>query len=76
MQIAEIITRLGGAAAVARQLGLPSKDVGAKRVRAWALRGSIPGEYWAAIAAYSKEAEKGVTLEVLAAAHAVSELAA
>lgn len=76
MTVSEIITALGGAAVLARRLGFPPGDVGPKRVRAWALRQSIPGEYWAALAAYSKEAECGVTLEVLAAAHAVSRFEA
>jgi len=71
MRISEIIRSLGGAAEVARRLDLPARDVGAKRVRAWALRDSIPAEYWEALAAYSKERELGVSLEVLAAAHAV-----
>ncbi|MGX8273240.1 carph-isopro domain-containing protein [Brevundimonas diminuta] len=65
-----IIARLGGAAALARALRLPPNDVGAKRVRAWALRNSIPSEYWVGIAAHSKEQGLGVTLEVLASAHA------
>lgn len=66
----DIIDRLGGSAALASALGFPPGDVGGKRIRAWRLRKSIPGEYWAAIAAYSKEAGRGITLEVLAAAHA------
>lgn len=70
MTSASIIKRLGGATSLARSLDLPANDVGAKRVRAWALQGSIPGKYWASIAAISKEAGLGVTLEVLAAAHA------
>jgi hypothetical protein len=70
MTVAEIIIRLGGAPAIAQSLGLPAGDVGAKRVRAWASRRSIPAEYWAGIAAFSKEGRKGITLEVLAAAHA------
>lgn len=72
MTVAKLITRMGGAAALAKALGLPGNDIGPKRVRAWALRGSIPAEYWAQLAAYSKERELGVTLEVLAAAHAVA----
>lgn len=70
MTVAEIIRRLGGATVLAERLGFPGADVGAKRIRAWALRNSIPGEYWASVSAYSKEAGKGVTLEVLASVHA------
>lgn len=71
MQIADIIRALGGAPAVSKGLGFPPGDVGAKRVRAWATRNSIPGEYWSALSAYSNENGLGITLEVLAVAHAV-----
>lgn len=70
MKISEIIRALGGAAEIAKRLRFPAGDVGAKRVRAWSMRGSIPAEYWEALAAYSKEDGLGVTLEVLAASHA------
>lgn len=70
MQIVEIIRALGGAPAVSRGLGFPPGDVGAKRVRAWATRNSIPSEYWSALSAYSDASGLGITLEVLAAAHA------
>lgn len=70
MTVAILVTRLGGAAAVAKALGLPDGDVGPKRVRAWALRNSIPAEYWSVISDYSNKAGLGVTLEVLAKAHA------
>lgn len=67
--INDIIQRLGGPPAVAGGLGLPGCDVGAKRVRAWATRNRIPGEYWASIVAYSDRAGFGVTLADLARAH-------
>ena len=72
MDVRSIIKHLGGAAVLASRIHLPGNGVGALRVRAWANRQTIPGQYWAAIAAYSKEADLGVTLEVLAAAHAVA----
>ena len=75
MRISEIILSLGGAAVVARHIGLPAGDVGPKRVRAWALRNSIPAEYWAALTAYSERSGKGVTLEVLATAHDTRSIA-
>lgn len=49
---AQIITDANGPHAVARLIG-PHVDADAvtlqKRVRAWAVTGSIPGEYWALI---------------------------
>lgn len=71
MDAKTLIKRLGGAAALSAGIGLPDGGLGALRVRAWARRNTIPGPYWATIAAYSKEAGHGVTLEVLAAAHAL-----
>lgn len=71
-----IIARLGGAAVLARALRFPANDVGAKRVRAWSLRNSIPSEYWAGIAAHSKEQGLGITLEVLASAHSATPVGA
>ena len=76
MTVSEIIEKLGGAPAIVRALGLPDGDVGAKRVRAWRTRGSIPAEYWAAIASYSRASSLDVTLEALAEAHAGNALAA
>jgi len=70
MTVAKLIAHMGGAAVLAKALVLPDNDVGAKRVRAWASRGSIPAGYWEALTAYSKTERLGVSLEVLAAAHA------
>ena len=70
MNVSDIIQFLGGSAGLAAGLGFPPADVGAKRIRAWAARSSIPAEYWLAIADYSKVSGKRVTLELLAAAHA------
>jgi hypothetical protein len=70
MDVTEIIKKLGGAPRLASALGLPGEGVGALRVRAWGYRQSIPGEYWADIAAFSKENGFGVSLEDLAQAHA------
>lgn len=75
MDITEIINSLGGSTALAAALGFPAEDVGAKRIRAWGLRSSIPAEYWLSIVSYSKEREASVTLEMLAAAHAREPLA-
>lgn len=75
MDIRSIVLRMGGAATVARGIGLPGNGVGALRVRAWVNRGRIPGAYWGPIAAYSKEQGLGVTLEVLAAAHVAPTVA-
>jgi len=72
MTASEIIKRLGGASRLSKALRFPEGETGAVRIRAWAQRETIPGQYWAAIAAYSKEADLGVTLEALAAAHAVT----
>lgn len=70
MDVTEIIKKLGGAPRVATALALPGDGVGALRVRAWGYRQSIPGEYWAGIAAFSAENGLGVSLEDLANAHA------
>lgn len=72
MTVSQIIKSLGGATVLADGIGLPGEGIGALRVRAWSQRGAIPGAYWAAISAFSKEAGHGVTLEVLAAAHAAN----
>ncbi len=61
--------QLGGAPSTAAGLGLPSGDVGAKRVRAWADRQRIPPDYWAGLIAYSDRAGLGLTLTQLASAH-------
>lgn len=45
-----VIKALGGAAAVARELGLPGNDVGARVVRGWISRKSIPGDWFSPIA--------------------------
>lgn len=70
MLVSSLIKSLGGAAAVARGIGLPA-EVGGLRVRAWARREVIPGQYWAAIAAYAQMRGAEVTLEVLATAHSL-----
>lgn len=70
MTVSDIVKKLEPPK-LAEALGLPRDGVGALRVRAWGYRGSIPGEYWAAITAYSQSNGLGITLEVLAEAHAV-----
>ena len=70
MTVTEIIKQLGGAAALARKLGLPPNGVGALRVRAWGYRNSIPAEHWSSIAALARAEDLAVTLELLADAHA------
>lgn len=76
MDVRSIIKSLGGAAALARGIGLPGNGIGALRARAWSQRNAIPGQYWASIAAYSREADLGITVEVLADAHAVETVEA
>lgn len=76
MQIHEIISSLGGSVRIAAALGFPDGDVGAKRVRAWAARSSIPSEYWQDIVNHSAALEAGISLSVLAAAHARGRVAA
>lgn len=67
MNVREIIEKLGGAAIVAREMGLPGGDVGAKQIRAWCFRDSIPAEWFAAL---SRTAEglgnSEITVEFLA----------
>jgi hypothetical protein len=70
MTVDELISRLGGSVSLSIALGFPSGDVGPKRVRAWAARGSIPAEYWLAIVRHSGSVDAGVTLDALALAHA------
>ena len=50
MDVPAIIRKLGGPAAVARELGLPGNGVGARTVRAWSFRRSIPGDRFSALA--------------------------
>ncbi len=69
MTASEIIKRLGGAAQLSKALGLPVAT-GPLRIRAWSHRNAIPGTYWWPIAAYSDAEGLGVSLEVLASAHA------
>lgn len=47
--VKHIIKSLGGAAELARLLGMPEGGVGATAVRAWSLRDAIPGNWFAAI---------------------------
>lgn len=76
MTVPEIIKQLGGAAALAAGIGLPSGGVGPLRVRAWSQRGCIPGCYWSDIATFASSIDQPVTLEVLAAAHPAPDRAA
>ena len=76
MTVPEIVTRLGGASVLAGGIGLPPDGRGALRVRAWKQRQVIPGQYWAAIVRYADQADLGVTLADLAAAHDPDRLAA
>lgn len=69
MTVSQIIEKLGGPKAIVTALSLPAAGVGTLRVRAWRHRKSIPAEYWAAIAKFSKDEGRGVSLEDLAAAH-------
>lgn len=76
MDVIEIIKRLGGSADLAVSLNFPTDDVGAKRIRAWGARSSIPVEYWLDIVSHSDAVGAGVTLDVLATAHARAKMAA
>ncbi|WP_371416708.1 carph-isopro domain-containing protein [Caulobacter sp. S45] len=49
MEARTVILTLGGAAALARELGMPAGEKAAGTIRAWAHRGSIPGEWMAAV---------------------------
>lgn len=66
MQVSEIIAALGGARRIAARFGMPGKDVGAKRVRAWAIRGRVPARYWPAVVSLAEElGVETVTFELL-----------
>ena len=58
MDAKSVITALGGAARLAEALGLPGEDVGAKAVRAWARRNSIPAKYFVGIAGIARDLDR------------------
>lgn len=66
MNTREVVKLLGGAAELARALDLPGDDQGAKQVRAWIYRDSIPAEWFAAIARVAAKRGQAVTVESLA----------
>jgi len=63
--IADLITRLGGATAVARALGVTDYST----VASWARRGSIPVAYWPGLIALGRERGEEVSPALLLAAH-------
>jgi len=63
--VREIIDRLGGAASVARALG-----VGVSTVSEWKRSGSVPVRYWPGLIRYSGAAGVPVNAQVLMLAHA------
>lgn len=65
MTVDAIIDELGGTGAVADLLG-----VSASTVSSWRSRGSIPSEHWLSLARHSVAEGKGISLELLAEAHA------
>lgn len=71
------IKALGGAKAVADALRARGVAVADVTVRSWTLSGrTIPGKYWAHIAAVAAEKGQHVSFEALAAAAAVRPEAA
>lgn len=67
MNVKDVIKALGGATVLARALGLPDQEVGAKLVRAWGLRDSVPAEWFAAVARVALlRGHPEITVEALA----------
>lgn len=67
MDVKTIVKTMGGAATLARKLGMPDGDVGAKAVRAWVNRDSIPAVWFTAIASAARSEGHGeITVETLA----------
>ena len=73
MNVSGIVMRLGGPAALATKLGLPGNDRGAKRIRAWARRGSIPSRYWLALIGQAELDGVPLSLDLIAAIHGEQE---
>jgi hypothetical protein len=67
MDVKGVINSLGGAAELARKLGMPGGGVGATAVRAWNLRQSIPAAWFNKIADVARrEGVAAITVESLA----------
>lgn len=66
----DIIRRLGGPHAVARELAAHSAPPSEVAVRAWSMRDSIPGKYWAAFVEIADRTGGECSLGELAAAAA------
>jgi hypothetical protein len=55
MDVRNVVQRLGGAASLARAIGFERSETGAKLVRAWVMRNSIPAKYFASIARVAEQ---------------------